>query len=102
MCHGAVDASLGISLNPNTHDYKIPTMRDIPTIDAFLADRKAGQPWLYFFGTTTTHRMWIKGSGKKHWGIEPDALQGRIGIACHRTTIDVPLAAEAASPLQRS
>ncbi len=46
--------------------------------DAFLADRKQDQPWLYFFGTTTTHRTWIKGSGKKHWGIEPDALKGKM------------------------
>ncbi len=46
--------------------------------DAFIADRKPGQPFLYFFGTTTTHRMWIKGSGKKLWGIEPDALQGKM------------------------
>jgi uncharacterized sulfatase len=46
--------------------------------DAFLADRKGGQPWLYFLGTTTTHRMWIKGSGKRHWGIEPEALRGKM------------------------
>jgi len=46
--------------------------------DAFLADRKAGQPWLYFFGPTTTHRTWIKGSGKKLWGIEPESLQGKL------------------------
>ena len=46
--------------------------------DAFLADRKPGQPWLYYFGPTTTHRTWIKGSGKKHWGIEPDALKGNM------------------------
>jgi arylsulfatase A-like enzyme len=46
--------------------------------DAFLADRKTGQPWLYQFGTTTTHRVWIKGSGKKHWGIEPEALKGKM------------------------
>ena len=46
--------------------------------DAFLADRKPGQPWLYFFGPTTTHRTWIKGSGKKHWGIDPDALKGKL------------------------
>lgn len=44
--------------------------------DAFLADRKAGQPWLYFFGPTTTHRAWVKGSGKTLWGIEPDRLKG--------------------------
>lgn len=46
--------------------------------DAFLADRKAGQPWHYWFGPTTTHRRWIKGSGKKLWGIEPDSLQGKL------------------------
>ncbi|HUR59963.1 MAG TPA: sulfatase-like hydrolase/transferase, partial [Opitutaceae bacterium] len=37
--------------------------------DAFLAARKQGEPWHYFFGPTTTHRMWIKGSGKALWGI---------------------------------
>ncbi len=46
--------------------------------DAFLAARKEGEPWHYFFGTTTTHRTWIKGSGKKLWGIEPDALRGKM------------------------
>ncbi len=46
--------------------------------DAFLADRKPGQPWHYFFGPTTTHRKWIKGSGKALWGIDPERLQGLI------------------------
>ena len=46
--------------------------------DDFLAARKPGQPWHYWFGTTTTHRMWIKGSGKKLWGIEPDSLKGKL------------------------
>jgi arylsulfatase A-like enzyme len=46
--------------------------------EAFLADRKAGQPWLYWFGPTTTHRRWIKGSGQKLWGIEPDWLKGKL------------------------
>lgn len=46
--------------------------------DDFLAARKPGQPWLYYFGPTTTHRTWIKGSGKKHWGIDPDALKGKL------------------------
>ena len=46
--------------------------------DAFLADRKPGQPWLYWFGPTTTHRTWTKGSGKKLWGIDPDSLRGRM------------------------
>lgn len=46
--------------------------------DAFLADRKPGQPWLYQFGTTTAHRTWVKGSGRKHWGIDPDSLEGKL------------------------
>lgn len=46
--------------------------------DAFLADRTAGQPWLYWFGPTTTHRTWIKGSGKKLWDIEPESLKGKL------------------------
>ncbi len=54
--------------------------------DAFLADRKPGQPWLYFFGPTTTHRTWVKSSGKKLWGIEPDSLRGKM----HRYLPDVP------------
>ena len=53
---------------------------------AFLAARKAGQPWLYFFGPTTTHRTWVKGSGKKHWGIDPDALKSKLP----RALPDVP------------
>jgi N-sulfoglucosamine sulfohydrolase len=46
--------------------------------DSFLADRKPDQPWLFWFGSTTTHRVWIKGSGKKLWGIEPDSLTGKM------------------------
>jgi uncharacterized sulfatase len=46
--------------------------------DDFLASRKAGQPWHYYFGPTTTHRKWVKGSGKLLWGIEPDSLKGKM------------------------
>jgi uncharacterized sulfatase len=46
--------------------------------DTFLSDRKSGEPWLYWFGPTTTHRTWIKGSGKQLWGIEPDSLRGKM------------------------
>lgn len=46
--------------------------------EKFLADRKPGQPWLYWFGPTTTHRMWTKGSGKALWGIDPDQLKGKL------------------------
>jgi N-sulfoglucosamine sulfohydrolase len=46
--------------------------------DAFLKARPAHQPFHYWFGPTNVHRKWIKGSGKKLWGINPDALQGKM------------------------
>ena len=45
---------------------------------AFLADRRPDQPFCYWFGPTNVHRKWIKGSGKALWGIDPDALQGKM------------------------
>ncbi|MBU6180408.1 MAG: sulfatase [Verrucomicrobia bacterium] len=44
----------------------------------FLAARKDGEPWFYWFGPTNVHRKWIKGSGKALWGIDPDALKGKM------------------------
>ncbi len=49
--------------------------------DDFLkshAESAAASPWLYTFGPTTTHRSWVKGSGKKLWGIDPDSLRGKL------------------------
>lgn len=46
--------------------------------DAFLADRKADQPFCFWFGPTETHRSWTKGSGKALWGIDPDSLKGKM------------------------
>jgi xanthine dehydrogenase YagR molybdenum-binding subunit len=34
-----VDGRLGLPLNPTMHDYKIPTIGDVPEIDAFFIDR---------------------------------------------------------------
>lgn len=44
----------------------------------FLSERKAGQPFAYWFGPTNVHRKWIKGSGKALWNIEPDDLKGKM------------------------
>ncbi|MDB4877008.1 MAG: xanthine dehydrogenase family protein molybdopterin-binding subunit [Gemmatimonadetes bacterium] len=33
-----LDERLGVSLNPTMHDYKIPTIADVPKIDAFFVD----------------------------------------------------------------
>ncbi|XZE18617.1 sulfatase family protein [Pirellulaceae bacterium SH449] len=46
--------------------------------EAFIADRKPGQPFCYWFGPTNVHRTWIKGSGKEFWGIDPDSLKGKL------------------------
>lgn len=44
----------------------------------FLQSRNEGQPFCYWFGPTNTHRKWIQGSGKKHWGLNPDDLKGKL------------------------
>jgi arylsulfatase A-like enzyme len=44
----------------------------------FLAARPEGQPFCYWFGPTNVHRKWIKGSGKRLWGIDPDLLRGKM------------------------
>jgi arylsulfatase A-like enzyme len=46
--------------------------------DAFLAERKPGEPFCYWFGPTNVHRKWQKGSGKALWGIDSDALMGKV------------------------
>ncbi|TWU56898.1 Sulfatase [Rubripirellula tenax] len=35
-------------------------------------------PFCYWFGPTNTHRKWIAGSGKELWGIDPEALKGKL------------------------
>jgi len=46
--------------------------------NAFLADRKPGQSFCFWFGPTHTHRKWQRGSGKALWGIDPDTLKGKV------------------------
>jgi N-sulfoglucosamine sulfohydrolase len=45
---------------------------------AMLAAKPAGQPFAYWFGPTNTHRAWVRGSGKKLWDIDPEALRGKL------------------------
>jgi N-sulfoglucosamine sulfohydrolase len=45
---------------------------------SFLADRSDDTPFCYWFGPTNVHRKWIRGSGKALWGIDPDALKGKM------------------------
>lgn len=46
--------------------------------DDFLADRKPGQPFCYWFGPSLTHRPFVKGSGRKLWGLDPDSVRGKL------------------------
>ena len=50
----------------------------LANFDAFLKDRERDQPFCYWFGPTNVHRQWVKGSGKALWGINPDALKGKM------------------------
>jgi arylsulfatase A-like enzyme len=50
----------------------------LANFNTFLTDRPAGVPFCYWFGPTNVHRKWIKGSGKKLWGIESDDLRGKL------------------------
>jgi arylsulfatase A-like enzyme len=45
---------------------------------SFLKARDAKKPFFFWFGPTTVHRMWIKGSGKALWNIDPDDLNGKL------------------------
>lgn len=44
----------------------------------FLKARPDNKPFCYWFGPTLVHRKWTKGSGKEFWGIDPDALKGKM------------------------
>jgi len=44
----------------------------------FLKGRDAKKPFCFWFGPTNVHRTWVKGSGKALWGIDPEALKGKL------------------------
>lgn len=48
------------------------------TFREFLANRPGEAPFFFWFGPTNVHRPWVKGSGTRLWGIDPDDLQGRL------------------------
>jgi N-sulfoglucosamine sulfohydrolase len=50
----------------------------LANFNACLADRRRDQPFCYWFGPTNVHRQWVQGSGKALWGINPNALQGKM------------------------
>lgn len=44
----------------------------------FLERREKNQPFYYSFNPTNTHRLWVRGSGKALWGLNPDDLKGKM------------------------
>ena len=44
----------------------------------FLKARPSESPFCYWYGPTNVHRTWIKGSGKKLWGIDADQFKGKL------------------------
>src|SRR5574340_293107 len=47
-------------------------------IPAVVKERGAGQPFFYAFGPINAHRPWIRQSGTKLWGIDPEALKSKL------------------------
>lgn len=47
-------------------------------LDRFLSARDRDRPFFYFLGPTNTHRKWQRGSGRRLWGLSPDALSGTM------------------------
>jgi arylsulfatase A-like enzyme len=50
----------------------------LANFEAFLADRKQGQPFCYWFGPGNMHRKWVRGSGLSLWDLDPDELKRRM------------------------
>lgn len=65
-----------VTKNPENREKIFEAVRG--NFQAFLADRKADQPFFYSFNPTNTHRKWTRGSGKALWGIDPDKLEGKL------------------------
>jgi uncharacterized sulfatase len=65
-----------VTRRPGARDEVLQEVRK--NFQAFLADRKDGQPFFYSFNPTNTHRTWVRGSGKALWGIDPDRLKGKL------------------------
>ena len=44
----------------------------------FLDEQPEDKPFFYWFGPHNSHRQWTRGSGKEIWGLDPDALKGKL------------------------
>jgi uncharacterized sulfatase len=68
--------SANVTKHPEKRGEILETVRK--NFQAFLADRKDGQPYFYSFNPTNTHRSWVRGSGQALWGLDPDQLKGKL------------------------
>ncbi len=79
FCNFSENATKMVRDGMSFEDAKAKLLAEVRgNFDAFLADRKAGQPFCYWFGPTLTHRAFGKGSGSALWGIDPDSLKGKL------------------------
>ncbi len=71
--------SIYVSKSPDKEEAKQHIYDQITgNFEDFLANRKPGQPFCYWWGPTNTHRPWQKGSGKELWDIDPNDLKGKL------------------------
>lgn len=79
ICFFSKRASKMVQGGMNFEDAKEKILAQVRgNFDDFLADRKPGQPFCYWFGAVNTHRPIEKGSGQALWGIDPDSLRGKL------------------------
>lgn len=58
------------------HDEVVQQTRSV--IQRVLAECGPDRPFFFVFGPTNTHRPYVRGSGQALWGIQPDALKGKV------------------------
>ncbi len=79
ICNISYPVEAAVKQNKDVEAAKQLVMNQVrQNFNDFLADREKGEPFCYWFGPTTTHRSWVKGSGKSQWGMNPNALKGKM------------------------
>jgi xanthine dehydrogenase YagR molybdenum-binding subunit len=76
-----IDDRLGLPLNPTLHDYKIPTMADIPIIDAFFVDG----------GDTVANHIGAKGLAEPPIIATAPAIANAVANAIDAEVTQIPL-----------
>lgn len=72
-------ATAAVAKGKSLADAKAELLRQVDgNFAAFLKARDPKKPFVFWHGPTNVHRTWVKGSGKALWGIDPDALRGKL------------------------